>query len=48
VTDDDFETFIYANLSRLVLLVVKLGASLMEVEDAVSEALDRADFRGQR
>lgn len=36
---DGFEKFVHASLSRLVLHVVKLGGSVDEAKDAVSEAL---------
>lgn len=37
--DHGFERFVHANLGRLVLHVIKLGATLAEAEDAVAEAL---------
>ncbi len=37
--DDGFEKFVHASLTRLTLHVVKLGASVDEAKDAVSEAL---------
>ena len=39
VDDDGFEKFVHANLHRLILHVIKLGATVDEAKDAVAEAL---------